>query len=50
VGVTEDIHRLDDANLGSVLFRELAQIKSGDRLLGAIAASATGVVSLLAGK
>jgi len=48
VAVTEDIYRLDDAKLFSVLFRELSQIKSGDRLIAVIAASATGAVSVLA--
>ena len=48
VAVTEDIYRLDDAKLFSVLFRELSQIKSDDRLIAAIAASAAGAVSVLA--
>jgi heat shock protein HtpX len=48
VAVTVDILNLDDAKLRSVLGRELSRIKNGDKLIGTIAASAAGAVSVLA--
>jgi heat shock protein HtpX len=48
VAVTVDILNLDDAKIRSVLGRELSRIKNGDKLIGTIAASAAGAVSVLA--
>ena len=38
----------DEANLRSVLARQLAHVKKRDRLVGTIAATAAGAISLLA--
>jgi len=48
VAVTEDTLNLDDAKLRSLLARELSHIKTGDKLIGTIAASAAGAFSVLA--
>jgi len=49
LAVTKEIIKSgDEANLRSLLARELARLKKRDRLVGAIAATAVGAVSLLA--
>ena len=47
--VTKDMLQfLDEAELRSVLARDLSRIKNRDRLVGTIAAAVTGVISMLA--
>ena len=48
VAATDNIQILDAAKLRSVIARELSRIKNRHRLIGTIAASATGAISVLA--
>jgi heat shock protein HtpX len=47
VAVTQDIQKLDEAKLESLLARELFRLKNRDRLGGTITASVTGAISAL---